>query len=161
MASLFCTPDSYDKTKVLSLDNGETYFAVNITPVVGDKELNNSKLHEKGINAIVSNFNIESNTRTQFVSTLGIDVYAYTFGENLDQITISGMGFIPCGGSANGFNELIEFWSDNNIGRHGLFCKIVINGISYKAYLTDAEIGATERLLGIFAFKFIFQAVKA
>lgn len=159
MASLFSTAENYDKTAVLLLDDGETYFPVRVYPISGDP-LTNKTLHEGSINALVSNLNIESATRTQFISTLGIDIYAYTFGETLDTITISGLGFIPCDGSSNGFNDLVDFWEDNNIGKHGLACIIYINGITFKAYLVNAEVGSTEKLLGLFPFKFTFQALK-
>lgn len=165
MASLFCTPDRYDKTNVLLLDEGETYFPVKIIPIAGGDPLTNNKLHENSINAIVSNLNIECSTRTQFVSTLGIDIYAYTFGETLDTLTISGFGFMPCGTgdsgkSDNGFNDILNFWDVNNIGKHGKACTVYINDIMFKAYLVNAEIGSTEKLLGLFPFKFTFQALR-
>jgi len=160
MASLFCTPDRYDKTKVLLLDDGTTYFNVKIIPVASAKEVNNTRNHENGINALVSNINIESDTRTQFIPTLGTDIYAYTFGENLDNISIGGLGFLPCGSDENGFTQLVDFWSKNNVGKHGRACILYIGDNVYKAYLIQAEIGITEQLLGVFPFKFTFASLQ-
>ena len=169
MASLFTNSESYDRTSVVPLDDGTTYLHIRIIPAVsGSKRINNdnypNKENDKNIiEAIVSNFNIHWGTRTQFTYTLGKDLYAYTFGENADEISISGLGFRPCNAkresSNDALNDLIDFWEKNNMGKHGKYCKIQIDKNIYKAYLTDGEIGSTDQVPGIFPFKFNFTAI--
>lgn len=169
MASLFTNSESYDRTSVVLLDDGTTYLPVKIIPAEGDKKINNDNYPDKEkdssiINALVSSFNIQWNTRTQFTSTLGVRIYAYTFGESMDEISISGMGFRPCTATSEkeanvALDDLIDFWETNNIGKHGKYCKIIIDKKIYKGYLISGEIGCTDQLTGVFPFKFIFNAV--
>lgn len=168
MASLFTNSKSYDRTSVVQLDDGTTYLPVKIIPYLG-KEINNDSYPEKEkdstiINALVSSFNIHWGTRTQFSYTLSTDIYAYTFGENMDELIISGIGFRPCTvnderNANKSLEDLIHFWEINNIGEYGWYCTIKIGTNIYKAYLVEGEIGATDQVPGIFPFKFTFNAI--
>lgn len=158
MASIFSTEGLEHKTQVLQLEPGTRFMSVYIEPAAGGPDIVNGD-KSTGLEAIVTGYNITAETRTQFTPTLGFAVYAYTFGENLVDITISGLGYTPCGSDDFTIDKLIKFWDDNNVAKHGKPCRIVINKTTYKAYLLASEIGESEQLLGMYPFKFVFKGV--
>ena len=160
MPSLFSTDAYTHKTKVLSLDEKKTYMPVSIEAAAGGPDIHNW-VKTGALEAIVTGINVNMESRTQFTPTLGIAVYAYTFGENLVDITISGLGYTPCGTEDPTIDKLIKFWDTNNVGKHGKPCRITINKTTYKAYLLAGEIGESEQLPGMYPFKFVFKGVLA
>lgn len=158
MASIFSTDALEHRTQVLQLEPGARFMTVYIEPAAGGPAIQNGD-KTGALSAIVTGYNIAAAARTQFTSTLGVSVYAYTFGENLVDIIISGLGYTPCGSDEFTIDKLIKFWDDNTVAKHGKACRLVINKTTYKAYLLESEIGESEQLLGMYPFKFLFKGV--
>ena len=154
MAGLFTSNGKQRRTNIVLLE-GDQYMPMRIEPVSG-QPINNENFHNGAIEALISGANFSCTSRTMQNYTLGIDVYLYTFGEALWNISISGMGYIPCDSDNPSINDLIDFYDVNNIGKHGKYCTLIISNKVFKAYLTGGEIGATNEALGLFPFKFEF-----
>ena len=157
MAGLFTSDDKQNRTDIVLLE-GDQYMPVRIEPVSGPP-IHNDNYHEGAIEAFISGANFNSSARVSQNFTLGTDVYLYTFGEALWDISISGMGYIPCDSDNISFNDLVDFYDVNNIGKHGKYCTLIIANKTFKAYLVSCEIGASNESLGVFPFKFQFMAL--
>lgn len=156
MAGLFTSDGKQHRTNIVLLE-GDQYMPVLIQPASGSgRSINNDDFNIGGIAAFISGANFSCTSRTMQNYTLGTDVYLYTFGEALWNISISGMGYIPCYSDTPSINDLIDFYDVNNIGKHGKYCTLIISNKTFKAYLTSGEIGATNEALGVFPFKFEF-----
>lgn len=165
-SSLFSDCGVMDKTYVFSLCNKDNsvYYKVVIEPVKGDQPISNDLFHRDGLYAFVTGVNIQQNVREQTNYTLGNTVYLYVFGDAVTNLTISGFGFWECpdNGGSETFNtpeQLLDFYKDNKVSKHGKYCKVLLGEKTFLGYLISSDIGLTVESLGLVAFKFNFIGV--
>lgn len=166
--ALFSDCSVLDKTYVFPLCKGSgedsVYYKVVVESAVDDKQISNDTLHHQGLYAFVTGVNIQQNVREQINYTLGNTVYLYVFGDAITNLTISGFGFWECkdNGGSEKFNtteQLLDFYRDNKVSKHGKYCKVLLGEKTFLGYLIASDIGLTVESLGLVAFKFSFIGV--
>ena len=165
--AIFSDKDILDHTYVYSLakNNDEsTYYKIVVNPAKDGTPISNEVLHTTSLDAYVTSLNIEQNVRQQVNYTLGNTVYLYVFGEAVVNLTVGGFGFWQCkdNGGSDKFDtpdKLLDFYRDNNVSKHGLYCKVLLGDKTFLGYLISSDIGLTDQTLGLVAFKFQFLGV--
>lgn len=164
--SIFGDCKTLEHTYVLSLCSKEdsVYYKVVIEPVKGDTGISNETFHRYSLSAYVTSVNIQQSVRQQVNYTLGNTVYMYVFGENIVELSIAGFGFWECAdnGGSETFDipeKILDFYRDNNVSKHGKYCKVLLGEKVFQGYLIGSDIGLTDQALGLVAFKFNFIGV--
>jgi len=120
----------------------------------------------KNTRAIITAFRASMAGKQQFLHTLNRDIWVYTFGEEIGNLTISGVcfasGCAPSGfgtGEASGIEEILEFYRLNKLSTTGdsMILQIGVGGAgTFNGFLTSCQVGvdAPEHQLGSFALGF-------
>ena len=118
----------------------------------------------KNTRAIITAFRTSMAGKQQFLHTLNQDIWVYSFGEAIGNLTISGVcfasGCTPGGlGEASGIEEILEFYRLNKFSTTGDSVILQIGTGSagrFKGFLTSCQVGvdAPEHQLGSFALGF-------
>lgn len=164
-ASIFNTKESVNRTKPIQLDSeGQPIFKVVIQQTGGgDAYTNDHQADSLPFMGIVLQVSINTASRTTWTHTLGKAVFAYTFGTEVYDIIIGGVGFIKCNETQDGFSKAFDFYKDNNIAAEGKYCKIILGKKNFNGYLMSSSITTAPdpAEMCAFPFKFMFKAVDA
>lgn len=104
-------------------------------------------------------------TKHQFSKSMDSNIYLYTFGDDISDITISGIAFTnSCDGNTTGLSSLLQFYSDNkvsNVTADGIpELKIRIGDSSFiYAYLIACQIRVADASNRIVNFTLSMKAI--
>ena len=115
--------------------------------------------------AIITAFRTSMAGKYQFLHTLNRDIWVYTFGEAMGNITISGVCFASgcaptsAGPNVSGIEEILEFYRLNKLSATGKSMILQIGSAPsgrFNGFLTSCQVGidAPEHQLGSFALGF-------
>jgi hypothetical protein len=110
---------------------------------------------------LITNIAYSQRTNTQFQQSLENIIYAYSFGDQPGDLTISGFAFFRTCDSGNGISNLLKFYKDKRISNN--FDKItvtladeVING-----YLIAMTLNTSDPSAGIHSFSLLLKTLPA
>jgi hypothetical protein len=96
--------------------------------------------------AIITGFTVQFQGQQQFLHTLRDFIYVYSFGEGIAAATMSGLAFAdtcPQGHAMTGPEQLINYYDEFRLSRHGQAMQFAIGGASgraFHAYLTGMQV---------------------
>ena len=127
------------------------------------KDYDNSRntFVEGELSGIVTDVDIEKSENVSLTSTVGSDMFLYVGGESPWSIRIRGYAFAICKDKYKGFDDVINWYSNENVAKTGGYCELTIGSQIFKGYLLRCQISSvSEDALNLFKFYFTFVAVK-
>lgn len=128
----------------------------------GSKAITNQ---EKGaVTGVVTNISLAKAEIVSVTPTIGKDIYLYVGGETSWELYLTGIALQPCGISSQGFMDVLNWYTKENVAKTGKSCKLTLlggekNGATFRAYLQAFRIQSIKDI-NAFQFTFKFYAVK-
>ena len=140
--------------------NLDPYFAFTLEPSGGgSKKWSNTK--DGGIiGGVITHLQLSKAEIVSIAPTIGKDIYMYVGGESAWELYLTGIALQPCGASEQGFTEMLNWYTNENVAKTGKACKLTLaTGTVFKAYLQAFRIQSI-RDINAFQFNFKFYAIK-
>lgn len=110
---------------------------------------------------VVTNFSIKKAENISVTPTLGTQLFLYTGGESAWDITIEGLALLSCRSGSHGFDDLVKWYTTENVCKKGKAVKLVLGNQVYKGYLYKMELKSEYKLNNAFTFSMSFTGVLA
>ena len=113
----------------------------------------------QGMKAIIVGFQLGSQGNQQFTNTLRKLIYAYTFGEHIGTLALSGMCFASdCNvfggaGGVSGLENVMQYYNQDRLSASGSPVNVAIgSSVRFPAFLTSISAGVQDPSLGLSQF---------
>lgn len=112
---------------------------------------------------IVTKLDYKQATNTQFQQSLENIIYVYSFGDQMGDLTVSGMAFPRvCGdGNVNGISELFSFYKSNRVSKEVSALRITFAKEVIRGFLVSMALSTVDPSAGIHTFSLLLKTIPA
>ena len=109
---------------------------------------------------VVTSFKINKAENISVTPTLGKQLFLYVGGESAWEIGLEGICLLSCNSGQHGFDDLVAWYSKENVHNKGKAMKLVLGNQVFKGYLYRLIIEAQDRVNNAFTFSAVFVGVR-
>lgn len=96
----------------------------------------------------------------QFMSSLEDAIYAYTFGDQMGKVALSGVAFAGrCEGSGSGLKDLDDYYKDFRASQRQEVITVIIGPVTQSGFLTSMEISSRDPKYMMLDFNMIINTL--
>ena len=108
---------------------------------------------------IVTAVQYGQSTATQFQKSLDNTIYVYSFGDEMGNITVSGMAFPRTCNGQNGLREVLEFYRVNRVSRSVDSVRITFADETIEGFLMAMSMSTADAASGTHAFQLLIRSI--
>lgn len=108
---------------------------------------------------IISNVQYGQTSAAQFQRSLGNTIYVYSFGDEMGNLTISGLAFPRTCDDKNGLREVLEFYRNNRVAKSVARIRITFADETIDGFLVAMSMATADVSSGVHSFQLLLRSI--